>query len=86
MKILITEEEKQIIRKYMENADNYIDKEVSWDEYVKFQFELDDVIISLFDRNQNSTKESALVQKVYDDIYYRNKNRATVKGIEGNVK
>ncbi|WP_288847427.1 hypothetical protein [uncultured Sneathia sp.] len=73
MKILITEKEKQIIRKYMENADNYIDKEVSWDEYVKFQFELDDVIISLFDRNQNSTKESALVQTVYDDIYYRNK-------------
>lgn len=73
MKILITEEEKQIIRKYMENADNYIDKEVSRDKYVEFQFELDDVIISLFDRNQNSTKESALVQKVYDDIYYRNK-------------
>lgn len=59
----------------MKNADDYLDNELTSEEYVEFQFDLDDTIISLFDKNQESTKESVMLQKIYDNIYYRTKEK-----------
>ena len=38
----------------------------------QFQTELDDLIISRFDKNDESTKESEDLQRVYDEIYNLN--------------
>lgn len=71
MRVLATEEEKEILRKYMVNIDDYLDKELTEEEYLNFELDLNDEIISLFDENQEATKESVMLQKIYDNIYYR---------------
>lgn len=42
------------------------------EEFLDFQFELDDYIVSLFDKYDNSTKESREFQLVYNNIYNDN--------------
>lgn len=73
-KIIIREEDKLIIRKYTseEFYNKYIGKDMTNDEFVEFQIELDDWIVSLFDKYDNTTKESRELQRVYDNIYNDN--------------
>lgn len=40
----------------------------------QFQTELDDLIISRFDQNDESTKESDKLQRIYDEIYNLNED------------
>ena len=59
-KIFIREEDIPIIKKYTP------------EEFYNFQFELDDYIVELFDKYQNTTKESRELQLVYNNIYNDN--------------
>ena len=47
------------------------EKEYTFDIF-QFQTELDDLIISRFDQNDESTKESDKLQRIYDEIYNLN--------------
>lgn len=74
-KIFIREEDKPIIRKY--TSDEFYNKYVNTEymtneEFREFQFELDDYIVSLFDKYDNTTKESRELQLVYNNIYNDN--------------
>lgn len=74
-KIFIREEDKPIIKKYTseEFYSKYIDNlYMTNEEFLDFQFELDDYIVSLFDKYDNSTKESRELQLVYNNIYNDN--------------
>ncbi len=74
-KIFIREEDKPIIKKYTseEFYNKYIDNlYMTNEEFLDFQFELDDYIVSLFDKYDNSTKESRELQLVYNNIYNDN--------------
>lgn len=74
-KIFIREEDKPIIKKYTseEFYNKYIDNlYMTNEEFLDFQFELDDYIVSLFDKYDNSTKESREFQLVYNNIYNDN--------------
>lgn len=42
------------------------------EEFYNFQFELDDYIYELLDKNDDTTKESRELQLVYNNIYNDN--------------
>lgn len=70
-KIFIREEDKPIIKKYTseEFYNKYVNEEyMTGEEFYNFQFELDDYIFELFDKYQNTTKESRELQLVYNNI------------------
>ena len=74
-KIFIREEDIPIIKKYTpeEFYSKYLNKEyMTGEEFYKFQFELHDYIVELFDKYQNTTKESRELQLVYNNIYNDN--------------
>lgn len=73
-KINISESDKQIIRKYTseEFYNKYIDKDITYNEFLEFQLELTDWIVYWFDKYDNTTKESRELQRVYDNIYNDN--------------
>ena len=74
-KIFIREEDRPIIKKYTpeEFYSKYLNKEyMTGEEFYNFQFELDDYIVELFDKYQNTTKESRELQLVYNNIYNDN--------------
>ena len=59
LKLLLTEKEYKYLMQY------------TFDIF-QFQTELDDLIISRFDKNDENTKESEDLQRVYDEIYNLN--------------
>lgn len=73
-KITISENDKQIIKQYTSDEfyNNYIDKDITYNEFVEFQMQLDDYIFGLLDKYYNTTKESRELQRVYDNIYNDN--------------
>lgn len=73
-KITISENDKQIIKKYTSDEfyNKYIDKDITYNEFVEFQMQLDDYIFGLLDKYYNTTKESRELQRVYDNIYNDN--------------
>ena len=74
-KIFIRAEDIPIIKKYTpeEFYSKYLNKEyMTGEEFYNFQFELDDYIVELFDKYQNTTKESRELQLVYNNIYNDN--------------
>lgn len=66
MKYVILEEDKNILKKYNINVDNF----ESLDELL---FEIDDEMTSHIDGQDEPLKEFIELQKVYDRIYYANK-------------
>lgn len=73
-KITISENDKQIIKQYTSDEfyNKYIDKDITYNEFVEFQLELTDWIVYWFDKYDNTTKESRELQRVYDNIYNDN--------------
>lgn len=73
-KITISENDKQIIKQYTSDEfyNKYIDKDITYNEFVEFQMQLDDYIFGLLDKYYNTTKESRELQRVYDNIYNDN--------------
>ena len=74
-KIFIREEDIPIIKKYTpeEFYNKYLNKEyMTSEEFYNFQFELDDYIYELLDKNDDTTKESRELQLVYNNIYNDN--------------
>ena len=72
-KITISENDKQIIKQYTSDEfyNNYIDKDITYNEFVEFQLELTDWIVYWF-RNDEPTQKSRELQSVYDNIYNDN--------------
>ena len=73
-KITISENDKQIIKQYTSDEfyNKYIDKDITYNEFVEFQMQLDDYIFGLLDKYYNTKKESRELQRVYDNIYNDN--------------
>ena len=72
-KITISENDKQIIKQYTSDEfyNNYIDKDITYNEFVEFQLELTDWIVYWF-RNDEPTQKSRELQSFYDNIYNDN--------------
>lgn len=66
MKVIISEEDKNILKRYNIDIDSFSDLE-------QLLFEIDDEMTSYVDENDEPLKEFMKLQKVYDRIYYANK-------------
>lgn len=68
MKFIISEEDKNILKKY----NIYID---DFNDLKELLLEIDDEMTSYVDEHDEPLKEFIELQKVYDRIYYANKNK-----------
>jgi len=66
MKFIISEEDKNILKKYNINIDDF-------DDLKELLFEIDDEMTSHVDEHDEPLNEFIELQKVYDRIYYANK-------------
>ena len=62
--MIITEKQKELVKKYLKKSYTDIDLLLT---------ELDDKITEIgFDENYDINEEGILLQRLYDDLYYRN--------------
>ena len=69
MRVIVNEEDRELLIKYLPNALDYLDKELTREEYFEFECDLNDVIVYTLDEEYSSTKETTIVQGLYDRIY-----------------
>ncbi len=69
--MVVKQEQKDILRKYIENIDEIMNKE-DVDELLD---KIDDVIIYNLDENNEPDEIGFELQRVYDQIHYQNKIR-----------
>lgn len=69
MRVIVNEEDRELLIKYLPNALDYLDKELTREEYFEFECDLNDVIVDTLDEEYSSTKETTIVQGLYDRIY-----------------
>lgn len=68
--MIITEEQKQVIKKVMPNIDDWLEK-----GYEEFMDEFHGLILETFDENCEATDITYELEKVYDEIVYQNKKK-----------
>lgn len=68
MKFIISEEDKNILKKYNIDINDF-------NNLKELLLEIDDEMTSYVDENDEPLKEFIELQKVYDRIYYANKNK-----------
>lgn len=74
LKLEITEEEKKYISEYM-NVEKYLNRDLTDEEYGKFEDELSDAMFYTTDEKCEATRETAKLARIYDDIYWRHKDK-----------
>lgn len=69
--MIITQSQQEKLKEILkENEYDYL-MSLTYDIFV-FQTELDDLIISRFDENDENTVQSENLQRIYDEIYNQN--------------
>lgn len=65
---IITDEQIEKLRPYLKNIDELLF------DHDKFEDELDSAILYETDRNFDPTPTSLMLERIYDDIYWQNKD------------
>ena len=63
--IVLTEEQKELLKKYMPDYSKH-------DDICDFLDELDDVMLDSLDENDEGTDETTIIARLYDRIYIQN--------------
>ncbi len=74
LRLQITEDEKKIISKHLD-VEKYLNRDLTDDEYSKFEDELSDAMFYTTDENCEATLETGKLARIYDEIYIRHKDK-----------
>ena len=69
--MIITQEQKNRLKELLTEREYKHLMQYVFDIF-QFQTELDDLIVSRFDENDENTEDSELLQRLYDEIYNQN--------------